>query len=316
MTKHRQARRDFVRKLALEAAQLKPFLLPRASHFFLLCSLLSAPFLGSSSTRAAGDDAGQLHIGAPRHQPSYLRFSGVNSYAEIPDSPSFSVSAAGLTVAVWMRPDTLTFPVTEGSRPTEKFVHWLGKGSLGQIPNSNEWAFRMYSQTSPPGPRANRISFYVFNPGPGRGCGSYFQDPIILGQWIHVVGVVDARAQLTAIYKNGQFRHHDSYSSKRPTDGKAPLRLGTQSLGSFFKGAIGPVHIWNRPLSAGEIQKLYALNMVPKQGLVAEYRMDERRGSVIHDTAGGHDGDLFNTQWGHGRGPISTTSTGSSGGGC
>ncbi len=315
MTKHRQAGRDFLQKLAVDAAQLKPFLLPRASHFLLLCSLLSAPFLGSLSADAAENDTGQLHIDAPGHQASYLRFNGVTSYAEIPDAPSFSVSASGMTVAVWMRPDTLTFPVTEGHLASEPHVEWLGKGSLGQIPNSNEWAFRMYSQTSPPGPRANRISFYVFNPGPGRGCGSYFQDPIIPGQWIHVVGMVDARTQLTAIYKNGRFRSHYSYSSKHPTDGKAPLRLGTQSLKSFFKGAIGPVRIWNRPLSAGEIQKLYALDMVPKQGLVAEYRMDEGRGSVIHDTAGGHDGALFNTEWGHGRGPISTA-TGSSGGGC
>ncbi len=284
----------------------------KASHFLLLCSLLPAVFLGSLSARATEDDTGKQRIAAPFGHADYLRFKGATSYAEIPNAPDFSVSAAGLTVAVWMRPDTLTFPVTEGSLPTQKYVHWLGKGQ----PGSEEWTFRMYSRTSPEGPRANRISFYVFNPEGGRGCGSYFQDPITPGEWIHVVGVVDAGAQRTSIYKNGQFRHSDSYSGLiRPAHGVAPLRLGTQSLASFFQGAMGPVRVWSRPLSASEVQGLYNSNAVPRQGLVAQYRLNEGRGSVIHDTADGHEGALFNVAWGRGRRPIAAA-TGSSGGGC
>ena len=68
----------------------------------------------------------------------------------------------GFTIAVWMRPDALTFAKTQGSLTNQQYVHWL---------TNHEWAFRMYSQTNPPGPRANRISFYVFNPSGGRGCG-------------------------------------------------------------------------------------------------------------------------------------------------
>src|SRR4030095_6416307 len=57
-----------------------------------------------------------------------LRFDGISSYAAIPDSAAFTVSPMGLTVSVWLRPDARRFSKTEGSLPTEQFVHWLGKG--------------------------------------------------------------------------------------------------------------------------------------------------------------------------------------------
>lgn len=181
-------------------------------------------------------------------------YNGTASYTEIQSAPQLSVGANGLTVAVWMRPDVLTFPKTEGSLPSQQYVHWLGKGT----DRDQEWTFRMYSQTDPAGPRANRISFYVFNPTGGRGCGSYFQDPITPGQWIHVVGVVDARAQTTAIYKNGVLRNTNSYAGTiAPAAGSAPMRLGTKDFRSYLEGAIGTVRVWNRPLSASEIAALF-----------------------------------------------------------
>src|SRR5260370_35585990 len=101
-----------------------------------------------------------------------------------------------------MRPDALTFANTEGSRPDEQFVHWLGKGSSGQ----QEWVFRMYSITDPAGARENRISFYVFEgntPPPIRGCGSYFQDPVQAGQWITLGAVAGNSAKTTPVSQNG-----------------------------------------------------------------------------------------------------------------
>src|SRR6516225_3144113 len=115
-------------------------------------------------------------------------------------------------------PDTLVFPKREGGQANEQYVHWLGKGQAG----NQEWALRMYS-LKPPGPRKNRISFYVFSPAGKRGCGSYFQDPIATGQWIQVVGIADAVNKTTVIYKNGEFRHSDSYESETPAPGPAPL---------------------------------------------------------------------------------------------
>src|SRR5262249_55211295 len=129
---------------------------------------------------------------------SVLVFDGIDDDIEIPDSPDFSVATTGhLTVSAWMRPDVLTFPHAESTG----YVHWLGKGEAGQ----QEWVLRMYNaQPTDNPPRPNRISFYVFNPAGGEGIGSYFQEPVIAGEWLHVVGTADG--ERTAIYKNGVFK--------------------------------------------------------------------------------------------------------------
>jgi hypothetical protein len=241
---------------------------------------------------------------------TYLKYNGLDAYAEVANSPAFSLSDAGLSVAVWMRPDALTFPKREGGQADEQYVHWLGKGETG----NQEWTFRMYS-LKPPGPRQNRISFYVFNPGGNLGCGSYFQDPIRIGEWIQVVGTADAATKMTAIYKNGEFRHSDSYQSETPAPGPAPLRLGTRDFASFFKGAIGPVQIWHRPLAASEVADLFTASVVPQNGLVAWFPDDAGSGMSIHDRVGGEVGTINGAVWQSGRGPVGTT-TGSSGGGC
>ena len=104
----------------------------------------------------------------------YLHFDGIQTCIEIPDSPDFSLTTTGaLTVSAWIRPSTLTFPKTDGKGVdlTKAYVHWLGKGGAKQ----QEWVFRMYSLDNTVG-RANRISFYVFNPDGHLGIGSHYQD--------------------------------------------------------------------------------------------------------------------------------------------
>jgi hypothetical protein len=233
--------------------------------------------------------------------PMVLQFDGIGNYVEVPDSEDFSVNPAeGLTVSAWIRPDALKFPTTEGSG----YVYWLGKGQPGQ----HEWAFRLYSQDNRE-QRANRISFYLFNPQGGLGIGSYFQDPLEVGQWIHVVGVADG--ERTYIFKNGLLRKCDQYRGPgdqqcqryasdlwiSPQHGIAPLRMGTRDLHSYFQGALTDVRVWNRPLSAAEVGALYASSIVPRNGLVAEYLLNEGIGTVAHDTAGAHDGTIVGAAW-------------------
>jgi len=70
---------------------------------------------------------------------TYLKYDGLGAYAELTNSPAFSLSDKGLSVAVWMRPDALVFPKREGGQANEQYVHWLGKGQAG----NQEWAFRI-----------------------------------------------------------------------------------------------------------------------------------------------------------------------------
>ena len=271
--------------------------------------------------------------------PVYLQLDGESGYVQVTDRiEDFSVQE-GLTVSAWIRPDTLSFTrSSEGSG----YVHWLGKGSRGLPGNQQEWTFRMYNEVNAEN-RPNRISFYVFPPtGGGLGTGSYFQDPVMPGQWIHVVGILDntddgyrdaagnpvlgQKGRRTYIFKNGKLRDCDQYQGAEPAgttveqitvlpddtrrvpcvrDSRtinpaatsAPLRIGTRDAGdsmttSYFQGAIAEVRIWNRPLSQTEIRDLYASNLVPQDGLVAEYLLNQDTGTIAIDTVGGHDGEI------------------------
>ena len=253
---------------------------------------------------------------SPRPGDVYLNFNGRNAYVEIPSLTDYSVSTTGkLTIAAWMRPDTLNFPHVETG---SDYIHWLGKGEKSGAAGNQEWTFRMYNRHDPldSPPRPNRISFYLFNPQGGLGVGSYVQGPIHKGQWIHVVGVADPSR--TLFYKNGQFIRCDTYRGPAqgpcpihhqpppndniqlvidPQAGRAPLRLGTKDLGSFFEGGLTRVRLWNRVLDPSEVSGLYTADATPQVGLVAEFLMNSDTGTTAFDTAQGNDGDIVNATW-------------------
>jgi hypothetical protein len=229
----------------------------------------------------------------------YLEFPGDGAYVEIPAAPDLSFHPKGFTVSAWLKPDTLEFRKSEGSG----YVYWMGKGEPGQY----EWAMRMYSDTnSEKPPRPNRISFYLFNLDGGLGEGSYTQEPVRAGEWIQITA--SANRGETAIYRNGEYVRCDEYNGPaatgcqahgeriHPEPGNAPLRLGTRDLKSFFQGGLAQVRIWNRALARQEIQKLFH-GVVPRNGLVADFQLNEGAGHVVHDSTGKHEGKIVGARW-------------------
>lgn len=182
-----------------------------------------------------------------------------NSYVEIPGSEDFSIatSGKGLSVEVWMRPDTLDFKGDEAD-PPQGYLHWLGKGEKGHY----EWGFRFYSRRSE---RPNRISAYVWNPDGKLGAGAYVEDRLEAGAWIHLVATYDDPGQSDAqvrLYKDGAASKHNESSGTlyksydiTPKHGSAPLRLGTRDLRGFLTGGLDEVAIYPRVLEAEEIQR-------------------------------------------------------------
>ena len=273
---------------------------------------------GSGVTQFLGDGGGtvnaQFGVGpwekfrlAPQTLASGgLVFDGQSAYVEIPDNTDFSVPTTGsLAIAAWLRPDSTHFQRTEGSG----YVYWLAKGAPGQ----EEWAFRMYSQPNLED-RANRISFYVFDQQHERGIGSYFQDVVDPGEWIHVVVVVTN--EIITIYKNGVHRDCDVYFGSgsgqtacntygsaewiTPQHTTASVRMATRyadARHSYFQGAMRDVLFWNRPLTPDEVASLYQSSAVPPDGLTAQYRLNEGSGDIAHDSAGGHHGNIFGASW-------------------
>ena len=213
-------------------------------------------------------------------------FNGSSQYIEVPNDSALSVPATGiLTIEAWLRPDTLEFPGQEDTG----YVHWLGKGEVGQ----HEYAARMYSFTNSEVPsRPNRISGYAFNPAGGLGVGSFFQDVVVVGQWIHYVLTINTVATdatyptgYVQISKNGEQRDKDSLSdlSIVPSHGTAPFRIGTRDLASFFKGAVSKVAMYNYELAATTIRDHYQLVVPLVPGTAAFVK---NVGSISTKTAG------------------------------
>jgi len=203
----------------------------------------------ANGTVVGGSTATKLPNGDPA-----LAFNGNGQYAQFSDSKAFEVDNTGvLTAEYWMRPDALEFSKLEGSG----YVYTMGKGGS----NQHEWYTRMYSKTNSEN-RPNRISGYVFNPAGGLGSGSYFQDTVKTGEWIHVALVINANAKSSTypmgyakIYKNGVLRDTDSLQDYNitPKSGTAPLRVGTGYMNSFFRGAMGDIAFYNKELTGTQI---------------------------------------------------------------
>jgi hypothetical protein len=242
---------------------------------------------GASGTSGASGESGDG--GAPTTMLVAPVFDGESGYVEIPDSDIFSEPTTGeLSVEAWIRPDSLDMP----NRESSGYVHWMGKGVSGE----HEWVSRMYQQGNSED-RENRICFYSFYLTGGLGAGSYFQDDVTVGEWIHYVGTFDD--ERTYIFKNGVERDSDLLSGYdiTPENGDAPVRIGTRDRNSFFQGAIARVAFYSTRLSESQAAAHFAAAgaeydavILAEPSLVAYYRLDETSGTVARDSKGSHPG--------------------------
>jgi hypothetical protein len=155
----------------------------------------------------------------------------------------------------------------------------------------------MYQQGNSEG-RENRMSFYAFNLEGGLGAGSYFQDPIAPGDWIHYAGAMDGTR--TAIFRDGAERDSDLLSGYdiTPMNGAAPVRIGTRDLNSFFEGSIARVAVYSARLTEAQLRAhaeaaaagAYDAAVLAEPTLVAYYPLDEAEGPVARDVVGGRHG--------------------------
>lgn len=186
--------------------------------------------------------------------------SGQTYYVTYPSVATMSVPTTGvLTIESWVRPDVLVFLHEDGTG----HATWLGKGTT----NKQEYVCRMYGQDNTEG-RQNRVQGECFNPIGGAGIGSFFQETVTPGEWIHVALVINTVSTspayptgYTKIFKNGVFRDQDSLNdlSIVPVANDAPFRIGTRDFGSFFEGGVGKVALYNYELTAAQLLAHYNL---------------------------------------------------------
>ncbi len=164
------------------------------------------------------------------------RFDGIDDYVQVPDSDNLDI-AGNMTIVLWFKADVDAFsdrPETLiGKRPANSGL------SNYQIYFTNSTrAFRFYNG-------ASEIEF-GFAP--------------VTGQWTHLVFVMNNNSNSATLYINGAA--NNTQTASMGAVGSGPLWIGYRddTVDEGFNGTLDEVRIWNRTLSAAEINQSYQSN--------------------------------------------------------
>lgn len=198
---------------------------------------------------AVGGSHGTLQNGttfAPGRVGQAFSFDGVDDFVEVADSPLHSPSS--ITLEAWVKPDTVA-----GSRA-------IATKYDSSTPDNKSW-----SLTSVDG----RVRFGVYQGQSTRSIDTI--SPVLAaGVWHHVVSTFDPDTQAIKIYVDGE----DVPSGFSPggghdatitaiTDSSTAVRIGSivnvqGQMVNYWDGLIDEVSIFNRALSAAEVQARFA----------------------------------------------------------
>ena len=195
----------------------------------------------------------------------------------------FRAQSLGMTINAWVSPSTHDFagepaPLcgSSGTVPSN-YVNY-GNKRAGSI---NEWNLRYYPDAavdpSCGEDRRERLSGYLFGRANSQGAGAYYQDPSFvqpaINQWSMVTVVydpgdaydTDANAARTHFFFNAVESAHinaQTYAAYQvvPRNEAADAIFGADTAETAlqqFQGKLDEVAIWDRALSATDIQTLY-----------------------------------------------------------
>ncbi|MDE2011185.1 MAG: LamG domain-containing protein [Patescibacteria group bacterium] len=173
-----------------------------------------------------------------------LQFNGSNQYISI-GSANIPSCEQTVSVSAWVKLTSL--PASDG---------WVA--SRYTLYGSNYNLFYLYLT----GTNHNQPAYNAMVSASG---GSHYQaissTPLLLNQWYHIVGTSDGLSSVNlyvnGVATSGSFVDFNGYCGTyySPSIGSS----FTSSAGNYFTGSIDDVRIYNRALSASEVQQLYNL---------------------------------------------------------
>ena len=205
------------------------------------------PFCGNANDASGNGNNGTPINGAALttdrfgNSNSAYSFDGVNDYIEVPHSNSISITG-DITMSAWVR--------TNGSNGqnyqtiiSKRETYWTWEYNMTLSYHNN-----IVHNTKLIGSRAI---------GAGQQEQVWSNTPYSQNQWEH--WVVNISGGQLKIYKNGILDISQSFSMV-PFSQICPLLFGRNSLADMseqFFGSLDDIGIWNRALTAAEIQQLY-----------------------------------------------------------
>lgn len=165
-----------------------------------------------------------------------LDFDGSNDYVSIPHDPALNITG-DITIAAWISfaragvyEGIVTKCVGSGSRnvPYDFRTHDLSEPQLAFVRADASGHERVYSKAYIPTGQWHHVLVRVENNVP-----DFYVDGIITGKYV------------------------DTVFTKTPTGNTEPVLIGRRDDGLYFGGIIDDVIIFNKALSAEEIQQLY-----------------------------------------------------------
>jgi hypothetical protein len=195
----------------------------------------------------AGMNSGTLVNGvafAPGKVGQAFSFDGTSSYIRVPDNPSLHFTNA-MTIEAWIYPTSL--------------------GAYQNIVSKWDWpgvnAQKGYTTTVLPGGQVNMGICSDGSCAQGSGgslCSVSGTSSLPVNQWTHFAGTYDG--SYLSVYVNGVFENREAYASGI-FPGTNDLVIGAVVGGSTpvspFGGLIDEPAVYNRALSAAEIQAIY-----------------------------------------------------------
>jgi hypothetical protein len=205
-----------------------------------------------------------------------LRFDGQNDFVSVPNNSQLNITG-DITISAWI---------------------WLARGGAGDD-YSNQV---IVAKTVGRGARDNPFDFRTEGIEPHltlvRADASghdyvYSTETIFLKQWHHVL--VKVENEVPDFYLDGAITGKTVQSFTRtPTGNTKPLLIGRRDDGLYFDGIMDDVRIYNRALSAEEIEEVMLSKPTGSEpNLVAYWDFDEGEGQTAQDVSGnGNNGTL------------------------
>ncbi|HEC81506.1 MAG TPA: LamG domain-containing protein [Thermoplasmatales archaeon] len=205
-----------------------------------------------------------------------FQFDDDSDYIDVPDHSDFDFGTGSFTLCCWVK------------TTKQDYMYILDKDPQGV---GNPAFFVRMNKLYP-----NELTFVTGstgNPDDRLTTTESFTN----GDWHFLVFKRDSSESKKYIYFDGQL----SASAAAPmydVSNSEPLLIVSWN----FQGIVDEVRVYNRALSASEIQQLYNQggggNQPPTEGLVGYWSFDEGSGSIAHDYSGnGNDGTIYGASW-------------------